>query len=225
MLRGVGMSTTVDPSAGPSPETSEMRFDPGGDVTVLVGSTAGGQSHETIYTQIVSDRLGIDAEKIRVVEGDTDKLSWGTGTGAARTATIGGTAVYKAVDKMIEKGERIAAHLLEAAPRPTSSSRTAPTRRRHRPRDRASPTWPRPRSCPTAADGHRDRAVRDRDLVAERAQHPELLPRLRGRDRSRNRHRARSCATPRSRTSASNSTRCWCAARCTAASPRPPARP
>ena len=114
-LYGVGLSTSVDPSAGPSPETSEMRFDPGGDVTVLVGSTAGGQSHETIYTQIVSDRLGIDAEKIRVIEGDTDKLSWGTGTGAARTATIGGTAVYKAVDKVIEKGKRIAAHLMEAA--------------------------------------------------------------------------------------------------------------
>ncbi len=114
-LRGVGMSTTVDPSAGPSPEAAELRFDPGGTVTVLVGSTAGGQSHETIYTQIVSDRLGLEAETIRVIEGDTDKLSWGTGTGAARTATIGGTVVFKAVDKVIEKGRRIAAHLLETA--------------------------------------------------------------------------------------------------------------
>jgi carbon-monoxide dehydrogenase large subunit len=114
-LRGIGISTTVDPSAGPSPETAELRFDPGGTVTVLVGSTAGGQSHETIYTQIVSDRLGLDAETIRVIEGDTDKLSWGTGTGAARTATIGGTAVFKAVDKVIDKAKRIAAHLLEAA--------------------------------------------------------------------------------------------------------------
>ena len=114
-LMGVGVSSTVDPSAGPSPETAELRFDPGGTVTVLVGSTAGGQSHETIYTQIVSDRLGIDAETIRVIEGDTDKLSWGTGTGAARTATIGGTVVYKAVDKIIDKGRQIAAHLLEAA--------------------------------------------------------------------------------------------------------------
>ncbi len=114
-LRGIGISTTVDPSAGPSPETAELRFDPGGTVTVLVGSTAGGQSHETIYTQIVSDRLGLDAETIRVIEGDTDKLSWGTGTGAARTATIGGTAVFKAVDKVLDKAKRIASHLLEAA--------------------------------------------------------------------------------------------------------------
>ena len=114
-LRGIGVSTTVDPSAGPSPETAELRFDPGGTVTVLVGSTAGGQSHETIYTQIVSERLGIEAEDIRVIEGDTEKLSWGTGTGAARTATIGGTVVFKAVDKIIAKGKQIAAHLLEAA--------------------------------------------------------------------------------------------------------------
>ena len=114
-LYGIGVSSTVDPSAGPSPEAAELRFDPGGTVTVLVGSTAGGQSHETIYTQIVSDRLGIDAETIRVVEGDTEKLSWGTGTGAARTATIAGSTVYFAVDKIIEKGKRIAAHMLEAA--------------------------------------------------------------------------------------------------------------
>jgi carbon-monoxide dehydrogenase large subunit len=115
LLRGVGISCTVDPSAGPSPEAAELRFDPSGSVTILVGSTAGGQSHETIYTQIVSERLGLDVEKIRVVEGNTEKLSWGTGTGAARTATIGGTVVFKAVDKIIEKAKRIAAHALEAS--------------------------------------------------------------------------------------------------------------
>ncbi|MPY72271.1 MAG: molybdopterin-dependent oxidoreductase [Alphaproteobacteria bacterium] len=114
-LRGIGVSSSVDPSAGPSPETAELRFDPGGDLTVLVGSTAQGQSHATIYTQIVSERLGIDAETIQVVEGDTGRLAWGTGTGAARTATIAGTAVFKAVDKVIAKGRRIAAHMLEAA--------------------------------------------------------------------------------------------------------------
>ena len=114
MLRGVGVSCSIDPSAGPSPEAAELRFDPGGHLTILVGSTAGGQSHETIYTQIVSDKLGIDSDTIRVIEGDTDKLSWGTGTGAARTATIGGTVVFKAVEKVIAKAKRIAAHALEA---------------------------------------------------------------------------------------------------------------
>jgi len=114
-LRGIGVSSTVDPSAGPSPETAEVRFDPGGAATIIVGSTAQGQSHETIYTQIVSEKLGMEVENLRVIEGDTEKLSWGTGTGAARTATIGGTAVYKAVEKVIEKGRRIAAHMLETA--------------------------------------------------------------------------------------------------------------
>ncbi len=114
-LLGVGVVTIVDPSAGPQPETAELRFDPGGTVTVLCGSTAGGQSHATIFTQIVSDKLGLDVENIHVIEGDTDKLSWGTGTGSARVATIGGTVVLKAVEKTIEKGRRIAAHLLEAA--------------------------------------------------------------------------------------------------------------
>jgi carbon-monoxide dehydrogenase large subunit len=114
-LRGIGISSSVDPSAGPSPETAELRFDPGGTATIIVGSTAGGQSHETIYTQIISDRLGLEAETIEVVEGDTSRLSWGTGTGGARTATIAGTAVFKAIDKVIEKTKRIAAHMLEAA--------------------------------------------------------------------------------------------------------------
>ena len=92
-----------------------MRFDPQGTATILVGSTAQGQSHETIYTQLVSNALGLDANAIRVVEGDTDRLSWGEGTGASRTATIGGSAVAKAVEKIILKGKRIAAHLLETA--------------------------------------------------------------------------------------------------------------
>ena len=114
-LYGIGVSMAVDPSAAPSPETAELRFDPGGDLTVLCGTTAGGQSHETIYTQIVSEKLGIDSERITVIEGDTSKLSWGTGTGAARSATIGGTVVFRAAEKIIDKAKRIAAHMLEAA--------------------------------------------------------------------------------------------------------------
>jgi len=114
-LLGVGVSSSVDPSGSPAPEAIELRFDPGGTVTVMAASTAGGQSHATIYTQIVSERLGIDAEDIEVVEGDTDRHSWGSGTGAARTATICGSTVLLAADKVIEKGKRIAAHMMEAA--------------------------------------------------------------------------------------------------------------
>lgn len=115
-LYGVGMSSTVDPSGSPAPESIELRFDPGGSVTIMAASTAGGQSHGTIYTQIVSDMLGMDAEDIRVVEGDTSKVSWGSGTGAARTATICGSTVFLAAEKTREKGRRIAAHILETDP-------------------------------------------------------------------------------------------------------------
>lgn len=81
----------------------------------MCGTTAGGQSHETIYTQIVSEKLGIDSDRITVIGGDTSKLSWGTGTGAARSATIGGTVVFQAMEKIIDKAERIVAHMLEDA--------------------------------------------------------------------------------------------------------------
>ncbi len=114
-LYGIGMSSSIDPSGSPAPETAELRFDPGGTVTVLAASTAGGQSHATIYTQIVSDTLGIDAEKIRVVEGDTSRLAWGSGTGAARTATLCGSVVLLAAQKTREKARKIAAHMLEAS--------------------------------------------------------------------------------------------------------------
>jgi carbon-monoxide dehydrogenase large subunit len=85
-------------------------------VTIFAASTAGGQGHATIYTQIVSQALGIDAEKITVVEGDTSVMAWGSGTGAARTATISGNTVLMAAQKVLEKGKRIAAHALEASP-------------------------------------------------------------------------------------------------------------
>jgi carbon-monoxide dehydrogenase large subunit len=116
MLFGVGVSSSVDPSGSPVPECAELRFNPGGTVTILAASTAGGQGHATIYTQIVSETLGIDASKISVIEGDTSTMAWGSGTGAARTATLSGTVVLMAAQKVREKGRRIAAHALEAAP-------------------------------------------------------------------------------------------------------------
>ena len=114
-LRGIGVSVTVEQAAGAQPETAEMRFDPSGTVTVLVGSTPHGQGHETIYKQLVCERLGLEPGDIRVIEGDTDKVSFGTGTGGSRTATIGSGAVFEAIDKIIEKTRKIAAGLLEAA--------------------------------------------------------------------------------------------------------------
>ena len=114
-LRGIGVSCTIEVAAAVQPETAEMRFDPSGTVTVLVGSTPHGQGHETIYKQVICGKLGIEPEAIRVIEGDTDKVSFGTGTGGSRTAAIGSSAVLAATDKVIEKTRKVAAHLLEAS--------------------------------------------------------------------------------------------------------------
>lgn len=96
-------------------ESAEVRVHPTGAVTVYSGSSAHGQGHETTFAQIVADRLGIDVDQIEIVQGDTDEVQFGWGTYGSRSAAVGGSAVAVSVDKVIEKGRKIAAHLLEAA--------------------------------------------------------------------------------------------------------------
>jgi carbon-monoxide dehydrogenase large subunit len=115
MLFGIGTSFTIEQAAAPQTETAEMRFDPSGTLTLLVGTTPHGQGHETIYKQLICQMLGIAPEHIRVIEGDTDKVSFGTGTGGSRTAAIGTSAVFEAVNKVTDKTRKLAAHMLEAA--------------------------------------------------------------------------------------------------------------
>ncbi|MHA1108225.1 MAG: xanthine dehydrogenase family protein molybdopterin-binding subunit [Alphaproteobacteria bacterium] len=114
-LRGIGVTNTIERAASPSFEFADIRFHQGGTVTVAVGTTQQGQGHETIYKQIVCERLGIDPEDVRVIEGDTDTLGVGGGTGGSRSATMGGGAVAAASDKIIEKGKAIVAHRLETS--------------------------------------------------------------------------------------------------------------
>ncbi len=114
-LRGIGMSCTIERAAAPQSETAELRFDPSGTATILVGTTPHGQGHETIYKQIVCEKLGMEPEDLVVIEGDTDKVSYGTGTGGSRSAAIGGSAVLHAAEKILDKTRKIAANLLEAS--------------------------------------------------------------------------------------------------------------
>ncbi len=113
-LRGLGISNTIE-QAGHGLESAELRFDPGGSITVLVGTISHGQGHETSYQQLVCDRLGLSPETVRIVEGDTDAVAHGVGTMGSRSMATGGGAISLATDKVIEKGTRLAAHLLEAA--------------------------------------------------------------------------------------------------------------
>jgi len=114
-LRGIGLSNAIERAAAPGMEYAEVRFDPGGAATLMVGTTSQGQGHETMYRQIAATRLGVAQANLRVVEGDSDAVAYGLGSFGSRGAAIGGTALWLAADKVIAKGKRIAAHLLEAA--------------------------------------------------------------------------------------------------------------
>jgi carbon-monoxide dehydrogenase large subunit len=127
-LRGIGYACYIE-ACGIAPsavagslgaraglfEAGEVRVHPTGSVTVFTGSHSHGQGHETTFAQVVADRLGIPIENVDIVHGDTSKILFGMGTYGSRSIAVGGTAIVKALDKIIAKGKKIAAHLLEAA--------------------------------------------------------------------------------------------------------------
>ena len=96
-------------------EAGEVRVHPTGQGTVFTGSHSHGQGHETTFAQVVADRLGIPMDDVDIVHGDTSKVLFGMGTYGSRSIAVGGTAIVKAVDKIVAKGKKIAAHLLEAS--------------------------------------------------------------------------------------------------------------
>jgi carbon-monoxide dehydrogenase large subunit len=114
-LRGIGISNTIERAAAPGIEGAEIRFDRSGTATLLAGSVTQGQSHETVFKQLVCDRLGLEFDDVFYVWGDTDKVAFGHGTGGSRSATLGGSAFYMAAEKIVDKARRIAAHMMEAA--------------------------------------------------------------------------------------------------------------
>ena len=128
-LRGIGFSTYIE-ACGIAPsavvmsigagvglwESAEVRFNATGNVSVFTGAHSHGQGHETTFAQIVGDKLGVSIENIDVIHGDTDKGPFGMGTYGSRSLAVGGTAIAKACDKIIEKGKKVAAHMLEGKP-------------------------------------------------------------------------------------------------------------
>src|SRR5215470_3605334 len=96
-------------------EAGEVRVNPTGGVTIFTGSHSHGQGHETTFAQVVATRLGIPIDSVEVVHGDTGRIPFGMGTYGSRSLAVGGTAIMKAIDKIVAKGRKIAAHLLEAA--------------------------------------------------------------------------------------------------------------
>ncbi len=127
-LRGVGISTYIE-ACGIAPsavagalgaraglyESAQVRVHPTGSVTLFTGSHSHGQGHETTFAQVVSDLLGVPFEAVVVSHGDTAKVQFGMGTYGSRSLAVGGAAIYKACEKIIDKATKIAAHILEAA--------------------------------------------------------------------------------------------------------------
>jgi len=127
-LRGLGYSCYIE-ACGIAPsniagalgaraglfEAGEVRVHPTGTVTIFTGAHSHGQGHETTFAQVVAGKLGIPVENVEIVHGDTGRVPFGMGTYGSRSLAVGGTAIVKAVDKVIAKGKKIAAHLLEAA--------------------------------------------------------------------------------------------------------------
>ena len=125
---GIGFSTYIE-ACGIAPsavvgalgaraglyESASVRVQPTGKVTVFVGSHSHGQGHDTTFSQLVADQLGIPMDDVEIVHGDTDQVPFGMGTYGSRSLAVGGVAITKSIDKIKEKGAAIAAHLLEAS--------------------------------------------------------------------------------------------------------------
>ena len=128
LLRGLGYACYIE-ACGLAPsniagalgaraglfEAGEVRVHPTGKVTVFTGSHSHGQGHETTFAQVVADKLGIAIDDVDIQHGDTGKVLFGMGTYGSRSIAVGGTAIVKALDKVIANGKKIAAHLLEAS--------------------------------------------------------------------------------------------------------------
>ena len=128
-LLGVGFSTYIE-ACGIAPsavvgslgaraglyEVGQVRVQPTGKVSVFTGAHSHGQGHETTFAQVVADRLGIPMEDVDIIHGDSDTVAFGMGTYGSRSLAVGGSAIVKSLDKIIEKGAKIAAHKLECSP-------------------------------------------------------------------------------------------------------------
>src|ERR1700709_65630 len=127
-VRGIGFSCYIE-ACGIAPskavgslgagvglwESAEVRVNPVGTIEVLTGSHSHGQGHETTFAQLVADRLGIPISQVSIVHGDTDKVQFGMGTYGSRSAAVGMSAIFKAMEKVEAKAKKIAAHQLEAS--------------------------------------------------------------------------------------------------------------
>jgi aerobic carbon-monoxide dehydrogenase large subunit len=114
-LRGIGIATYIESCAGGGPETAVVRVEADGSATVLIGHQSTGQGHVTAFAQLVNEHLGIAIDRIEVIQGDTDKVATGTGSGGSRSIPVGGVSVDRASIEVAAKAKKLAAEKLETA--------------------------------------------------------------------------------------------------------------
>jgi carbon-monoxide dehydrogenase large subunit len=114
-LRGLGVGSFLEVTAPPSKEMGGIRFEPDGSITIITGTLDYGQGHAAPFAQVLTEKLGVPFERIRLLQGDSDELLAGGGTGGSKSIMHSGTAIVEAAGKVIEQGKQIASHVLEAA--------------------------------------------------------------------------------------------------------------
>ncbi len=114
-LRGLGVGCFLEVTAPPNKEMGGIRFEADGGVTIITGTLDYGQGHASSFAQVLTDKLGVPFDKIKLLQGDSNEMLAGGGTGGSRSMTASGQAIVEASEKVIEKGKQIAAHVLEAS--------------------------------------------------------------------------------------------------------------
>ena len=113
-IRGIGLATYVEVCGTMGEETANVALDPNGDITILIGTQSSGQGHQTAYAQLIAEQFGLEPERVHIVQGDTDKVATGLGTGGSASIPSGGVSVQRATKKLGENLREIAADALEA---------------------------------------------------------------------------------------------------------------
>ena len=186
-LRGIGLSNTIERAGAAGFEGAEIRFDRSGDATILAGSVTQGQGHETIYKQLACDRLGLDPEKVQYIQGDTDQVFFGEGTGGSRTATIGGLGGPHGGGEDHHQGAGDRRPHAQGRRRRREIQRWDILRVRHQPHAHHQGRRQGSGQSGAAPQGHGGRADGDRRLQRRGREFPQRLPHLRAGDRRRDR--------------------------------------
>ncbi len=133
-LRGIGIATYIEACGNNGPETATLTLDRDGGVTLLIGSQSTGQGHATSYAQLIAEHLDLPPERVRMVQGDTDRIKTGAGTGGSSSIPVGGVSVDRAAKTLAEQLKDLAADALEASVERSRNRRWRRARGRHRSR-------------------------------------------------------------------------------------------